>query len=122
MNFIGAGLIEDIVRKAGTLFNAAVLAFFIYAAVRLYGYGMASLAEAGGLGGLSWIGRSVADPREAIDQARAFLFVPGGAGRLASYAAAWFSLIGSGGFAWMALLGARWFFHALVRAAMALKG
>ena len=114
MNLDIAALVESVVRKGGAAFNAILLGAFLYAALSLYGYGTEKLEEAGGTGHLL---AALSGPSEAA----AFALSPGAAGRIASYAAAWLSLVAAAGCGWMSLLGMRWFFHAALRAAMSLR-
>lgn len=107
-------IVEAAVRKGGAAFNSALLALFLYAAYVLYGYGMSLLDEAGGIGLL-------VSTASGTSEAAAFALSPGASGRVLSYAGAWLSLIAAAGCGWMALLGLRWFFHAVLRAAMSLK-
>lgn len=114
MNLSLSEVLESVVRKGGTAFNGLILAGFIYAAFSLYGAGNGYLVEAGGVSGLK-------SALSSVQAAAGFALSPDAAWRILSYALAWLSYIGAAGCGWMALLGLRWFFHALVRWTMTFR-
>lgn len=114
-----AGLPEAALRLLGGAFNLALAFLFSWLAFALYGKGMASIEAAGGLASASMLRAAAADPAVALGWISGFLSDPALSSRLLSYVLAWFSLVGAAGCGWMALLGARWTYHAALRALMA---
>lgn len=95
--------IEPYVRFAGDLMNVLLLAVFAVAAFKLHAMAGAYLAAAGGL------------PHPSISYLEQLALSPDAPDRIVLWAAAWLCWIGALGSAWMALLGARWAYHALLR-------
>jgi hypothetical protein len=88
---------------AGGAFNAALLVAFAYAAFRLWGMSQGFVVAGGGL------------PSPTLEWVRAAASMPGVESRVFYLALAWCCLVAACGSAWMALLGARWAFHAVRR-------
>lgn len=107
--------LKTAMRWAGAATNAALALAFLYAALRLYGYGAASLSASGGLPDLD--ARLLTEPSLIFGAAAAFLTEPGALSRVVGYAVAWLCFIAAAGCGWMALLGARWLYNAAARSA-----
>jgi len=105
--------LKSAMRWIGAAANAALALAFLYAALRLYGYGAASLSSSGGLPGLD-LGL-LREPSLLFGSVAAFLTEPGAAARAVGYVMAWLCFIAAAGCGWMALLGGRWLYNALAR-------
>ena len=116
------GIPEAALRSAGAAFNAALLVACVWLSASLYGAGMSHLEAAGGLASSATVRSALSDPGILLAWVAGFFADPGAPGRAAGYFAAWLAFIGSAGCAWMAILGARWAYHAVLRLLMARSG
>lgn len=95
--------IEQAFRFLGDAANAALLAVFAMATVKLYGLAGHYLAAAGG-----W-------PHPSLAYLEQVVLAPDARERILAWLAAWFCLVAAAGCAWMTILGLRWAYHALLR-------
>jgi len=113
------GFPEAALRLVGGAFNVALALAFAWLAASFYGTGIAWLEAAGGLASPAMLRAAATEPAVALGWISGFVTGPDPLGRIASYAVAWMALIAAAGCAWMAVLGFRWAYHAVLRALMA---
>jgi hypothetical protein len=108
MNMAATGA-EQVLRKIGGAFNVALAAGFAWAAFRLYGEAAARLELAGGL------------PPLSFEAAKAIVLSPVAPAVAGNLGIAWLCAVAAAGCGFMALLGARWSFHAGLRLVSSLR-
>lgn len=97
------------ISAVGAVANLTMMAGFAWATVRLWGLASSSFRAAGGV------------PPLSIGEMQALAVDPALPSMAASYAIAWFALVGAAGCAYMTALGLRWGYHALLRTILRLR-
>lgn len=104
-----AEIAETGLRKTGIAANVALTCLFSWAGIKLALLARAEFAAGGGL------------PSPDLEGLQAFLLAPDAFERIVHLSQAWAAGVFAAGALYMAALGARWCFHAAVRASIAFK-
>lgn len=108
MNMAATGA-EQVLRKIGGAVNVTLATGFAWAAFRLYGEACARLELAGGI------------PPLSLEAARTLVLSTAAPAVAGNLGVAWLCAVAAAGCGFMALLGARWSFHAGLRLISALR-